>query len=93
MLPELWAASGPGEAVGHDPAAGPAGRRSACAVALAQTTLVLPDPGLSAQVVHRAGRPGAGPFTADHPVAADCRAAVADGGRTIMQAARDHGIS
>lgn len=47
-----------------------------------RTALVLPDCGLSAPVVHRAGRPGPGPLTADHPAAA--------GGRCRRRRLRPH---
>jgi hypothetical protein len=73
MLSAVRATGGPGEAVDHDPAAGPAGRWPAGTAALAQTTLVLPNVRLPAQVVHRAGRAGPGLDPGSHPVAAGGR--------------------
>lgn len=73
MLPAVRATGGPGEAVDYDPAAGPAGRWPAGTAALAQTTLVLPNVRLPAQVVHRARRPSPGSIPAHHPVAAGGR--------------------
>jgi hypothetical protein len=73
MLPGVQATGGAGEAVGHDPAAGSAGRRPSGAARLAETPLVLPDIRVSAEVVYRAGRAGPGPIEADHPAASGGR--------------------
>lgn len=48
---------------------------------------------MPAQVVHRAGAAGSGTGADHRPAAAGAGAAVADGNRTIVQAARDLGMS
>lgn len=93
MLYAVRTACVAGQAGDHDSTAGSAGRWPAGEFALAETSLVLPHLGLSARVVHRAGRAGPGPIQADQPAEAGRRVAVADAGRTIVQAARDHDLS
>ena len=62
-----------GEGLGADPAAGPAVRRRVRAGAVAQAALAVPHRGLSAAVVHRAGRPGAGRDAHDDSAAGGAR--------------------
>jgi transposase len=93
MLPAVRAACGPGEAVGHDPAAGPAGRGRPVRLRWRKRRWYCPTPGCPRRSFTEqvAQVPARSRLSTRLRQAAG--AAVGDAGRTIVQAARDHGIS
>ena len=93
MLSRLWGAFGAGAFLGAYQAAGPAGRRTAHRAALDQATLALPELGVPAGDVHRVAAVDPLAAPADGRSRAPTGEAVADGGRTVIQSARDHEVS
>jgi len=66
---------------------------AASAAGVGEATLVLRRIAVRSWIVHRGVAAGPAAETVDVSVAAATGAAVADGGRTVMQSARDHGVS
>lgn len=93
MLPAMRSASGPGEAVDHDPAAGPARRGQPVLLRWRKRRWCCPSTACPGQSFTKkvAQVPVRSRLTRRLRQAAG--AAVADGGRTVAQSALDHGVS